>query len=250
MRQVSLAKRTAFSTAFFLEHLFPNSQRVKARKADVRARIIDHVRRGGTGRVIEVDRRKDLTPEDDEALKKYAQSVILKSTVHSPERLLSETALFLHRVESELPERSKAILDASRQGETSIAGRKVLVVDDDVRNIFAMTSVLEASGLEVIYTENGQAAIEALTRDPGIDVVLMDVMMPGMDGYETMRAIRANPIFRGIPIVAITAKALKDDRNKCLEAGASDYLPKPVDTDKLLDLIRRWTGGGEGVALQ
>ena len=193
---------------------------------------------------------KDLTPEDDEALKKYAQSVILKSAVHSPERLLSETALFLHRVESQLPERSKAVLEASRHSEASVAGRKVLVVDDDVRNIFAMTSVLEASGLEVIYAENGQAGIEALARDPAIDLVLMDVMMPGMDGYETIRAIRANPIFRGIPIIAITAKALKDDRNKCLEAGASDYLPKPVDTGKLLDLIRLWTGNGEGVALQ
>jgi CheY-like chemotaxis protein len=126
----------------------------------------------------------------------------------------------------------------------------ILVVDDDIRNIFAMTSVLEASGLEVIYAENGQAGIEALTKDPTIDLVLMDVMMPGMDGYETMRAIRANPTFRGIPIVAVTAKALKDDRNKCLEAGASDYLPKPVDTEKLLDLIRLWTGNGEGVPLQ
>jgi CheY-like chemotaxis protein len=194
---------------------------------------------------------KDLTPEDADALKKYAQSVILKSAVHSPERLLSETALFLHRIESELPERSKAVLEASRHTDASVAGLKVLVVDDDVRNIFAMTSVLEASGLEVIYAENGQAGIEALTKDPTIDLVLMDVMMPGMDGYETMRAIRANPIFRGIPIVAVTAKALKDDRKKCIEAGASDYLPKPVDTDKLLDLIRQWTGAGNnGVPLQ
>jgi len=193
---------------------------------------------------------KELTPEDEEALKKYAQSVILKSAVHSPERLLSETALFLHRVEDDLPERSRAVLEASRHDDDSVAGRKVLVVDDDVRNIFAMTSVLEASGLEVIYAENGQGAIEALTRDPAIDLVLMDVMMPGMDGYQTMRAIRANPIFRGIPIIAITAKALKDDRKKCLEAGASDYLPKPVDTDKLLDLIRLWTGNAEGISLQ
>ncbi|HXU05818.1 MAG TPA: response regulator, partial [Polyangia bacterium] len=193
---------------------------------------------------------KDLTPEDDEALRKVAQSVILKSMVHSPERLLAETALFLHRVEDDLPERSRAVLAANRRSEESVAGRKVLVVDDDVRNIFAMTSVLEASGLEVIYAENGQGAIEALTKDPAIDVVLMDVMMPGMDGYETMRAIRANPVFRGIPIIAITAKALKDDRGKCLEAGASDYLPKPVDTGKLLDLIRLWTGNGEGVPLQ
>jgi CheY-like chemotaxis protein len=193
---------------------------------------------------------KDLTPEDDEALKKVAQSVILKSAVHSPERLLSETMLFLHRVESRLPERSKAALAASRHSEASVAGRKVLVVDDDVRNIFAMTSVLEASGLKVIYAENGQAGIEALAKDPTIDLVLMDVMMPGMDGYETIRAIRANPVFRGIPIVAVTAKALKEDRAKCLEAGASDYLPKPVDTEKLLDLIRLWTGSGEGVPLQ
>ena len=193
---------------------------------------------------------KDLTPEDNDALKKYAQSVILKSAVDSPERLLSETALFLHRIESELPERSKAVLEGSRHRDASVAGLKVLVVDDDVRNIFAMTSVLEASGLDVIYAENGQAGIEALTKDPTIDLVLMDVMMPGMDGYETMRAIRANPIFRGIPIVAVTAKALKDDRKKCLEAGASDYLPKPVDTDKLLDLIRQWTGAGDSVPLQ
>jgi CheY-like chemotaxis protein len=193
---------------------------------------------------------KDLTPEDDDALKKYAQSVILKSAVHSPERLLSETMLFLHRVESRLPERSKAALAASRHSEASVAGRKVLVVDDDVRNIFAMTSVLEASGLDVIYAENGQAGIDALTKDPAIDLVLMDVMLPGMDGYETIRAIRANPVFRGIPIVAVTAKALKEDRAKCLEAGASDYLPKPVDTEKLLDLIRLWTGSGEGVPLQ
>jgi CheY-like chemotaxis protein len=107
-----------------------------------------------------------------------------------------------------------------------------------------MTSVLEASGLDVIYAENGQSGIEALTKDPSIDVVLMDIMMPGMDGYETIRTIRANPMFRGKPIVAVTAKALKEDRDKCLEAGASDYLPKPVDTHKLLELIRLWIGEG------
>ena len=169
--------------------------------------------------------------------------MILKSTVHSPEQLLSETALFLHRVESRLPERSEGgAARPAAAAEASVAGRKVLVVDDDVRNIFAMTSVLEASGLEVIYAENGQAGIEALTSDPAIDVVLMDVMMPEMDGYETMRAIRANPRCAASPIIAITAKALKDDRDKCIAAGASDYLPKPVDTEKLLELIRLWTG--------
>ena len=114
------------------------------------------------------------------------------------------------------------------------------MVDDDIRNIFAMTSVLEASGLEVIYAENGQAAIEALTRDPAINLVLMDVMMPGMDGYETMRAIRSQPMFRRLPILALTAKAMKGDREKCMEAGASDYLAKPVDTEQLLSALRIW----------
>ena len=121
----------------------------------------------------------------------------------------------------------------------SIAGRKVLVVDDDVRNVFAMTSVLEAAGLEVVYADNGEAGIATLEADPTIDLVLMDVMMPGKDGYETIRAIRSNPICRDKPIVAVTAKALDDDRDKCLDAGASDYLPKPVDVNQLLTVIRR-----------
>ena len=115
----------------------------------------------------------------------------------------------------------------------------MLVVDDDVRNVFAMTSVLEAAGLEVVYADNGQAGIDALEADPAIDLVLMDVMMPGKDGYETIRAIRANATCCDKPIVAVTAKALEDDREKCLEAGASDYLPKPVDVNRLLELIRR-----------
>src|SRR5262249_27450171 len=119
-----------------------------------------------------------------------------------------------------------------------IAGRRVLVVDDDVRNVFAMTSALEAAGLEVVYADNGQAGIDALAADPEIDLVLMDVMMPGKDGYETIRAIRDNPSWHELPIVAVTAKALEDDREKCLEAGASDYLPKPVDVNRLFHLIR------------
>src|SRR4029450_12836359 len=143
-------------------------EQVRSKNGSREARVI-----GYTG--------KDLTPEDDDALKKYAQSVILKSAVHSPERLLSETMLFLHRVESRLPERSKAALAASRHSEASVAGRKVLVVDDDVRNIFAMTSVLEASGLDVIYAENGQAGIEGLKKDPAIAPILMDVIGHGRD---------------------------------------------------------------------
>jgi CheY-like chemotaxis protein len=124
--------------------------------------------------------------------------------------------------------------------DRDLVGRRVLVVDDDVRNIFAMTSVLESHGIEVIYAENGLAAIEKLETNEGIDVVLMDVMMPEMDGYETMRHIRTDKRFASLPIIAVTAKALKDDREKCLEAGASDYMPKPIDNDRLVDLIRLW----------
>ena len=128
----------------------------------------------------------------------------------------------------------------------AIAGRRVLVVDDDVRNVFAMTSALEAAGLEVVYADNGQAGIDTLAADPEIDLVLMDVMMPGKDGYETIRTIRANPDWHEMPIVAVTAKALEDDRDKCLEAGASDYLPKPVDVNRLLNLIRHLAAAPEG----
>ena len=119
-------------------------------------------------------------------------------------------------------------------------GKKILIVDDDVRNIFAVTSVLETHGLDVLYAENGKDGISALERNPDVDVVLMDVMMPEMDGYETMRAIRKDPNFKSLPIIAITAKALKEDREKCIVAGASDYLPKPVDPEKLIELIRLW----------
>ena len=122
-------------------------------------------------------------------------------------------------------------------------GKKILIVDDDVRNIFAVTSVLETHGLDVLYAENGKDGISALERNPDVDVVLMDVMMPEMDGYETMRAIRRDPAHKALPIIAITAKALKEDREKCIAAGASDYLPKPVDADKLLELIRLWARG-------
>ncbi len=186
---------------------------------------------------------KELTDDEEQRLKKYTQSIILKSGVNSPERLLKDTALFLHRVEERLPERSKAMITESRKAEATVVGHKVLVIDDDVRNIFAMTSILEANGVKVIYSDNGRAGIQALENDPDIDLVLMDIMMPGMDGYQAIQEIRGIPRFRGIPIVAVTAKALPEDRDKCLGAGASDYLPKPVDATKLLDVIRLWTGG-------
>jgi CheY-like chemotaxis protein len=186
---------------------------------------------------------KDLQKKEEQRLKKYAESVVLKSGASSPEKLLSDTALFLHRVEALLPEGAKELLREQREVDDRIVGRKVLIVDDDVRNIFALTSVLESHGLEVLHAENGRDGIEALERNPDVNVVLMDVMMPEMDGYETMRAIRADPEHKSLPIIAITAKALKEDREKCINAGASDYLPKPVDADKLMELIKLWTRG-------
>jgi CheY-like chemotaxis protein len=183
---------------------------------------------------------KELSKKEEARLKKYAESVILKSGPSSPEKLLSDTAIFLHRVEEKLPAEAKEILRGNREEGEKMNGNKVLIVDDDVRNIFAVTSVLETHGLEVIYAENGRDGISALERNPDVDVVLMDVMMPEMDGYETMRAIRHDPSHKALPIIAITAKALKEDRERCIQAGASDYLPKPVEADKLLELIRLW----------
>jgi CheY-like chemotaxis protein len=183
---------------------------------------------------------KELSKKEEARLKKYAESVILKSGPNSPEKLLSDTALFLHRIEEKLPAEAKEILRGKREEGEKMNGKKVLIVDDDVRNIFAVTSVLETHGLDVIYAENGKEGISALEKNPDVDVVLMDVMMPEMDGYETMRAIRRDPSHKALPIIAITAKALKEDREKCIQAGASDYLPKPVEADKLLELIRLW----------
>jgi CheY-like chemotaxis protein len=183
---------------------------------------------------------KELSKRDELILKKYAESVVLKSGHASPEKLLSDTALFLHRVEQKLPPKAREMLRSSREQGEKVSGKKVLIVDDDVRNIFALTSVLESHGLDVIYAENGKDGMDALRRNPDVDVVLMDVMMPEMDGYETMKHIRNDPAHKALPIIAITAKALAADREKCIQAGASDYLPKPVDADKLMELIRLW----------
>ena len=160
--------------------------------------------------------------------------------MRSPERLLDETALFLHRVEARLPEPKRRMLEQLHSAEDVFAGKKVLIVDDDVRNIFALTSVLEAHGMEVVFAENGRDGIEMLQANPDVDLVLMDVMMPEMDGYETMRAVRELPEFTQLPIIALTAKAMKGDREKSIAAGASDYITKPVDTDQLLSLMRVW----------
>ncbi|MDP3575530.1 MAG: response regulator, partial [Archangium sp.] len=182
---------------------------------------------------------KDLKPDEQSRLKAMAKSIVLKD-VQSPERLLDETALFLHRVVTELPPHKQAMIERLHSSREVLRNRKVLVVDDDVRNIFALTSLLENHDVQVISTTNGKGAIELIRGTPDLSLVLMDIMMPEMDGYETMREIRKVPEFRTLPILALTAKAMKGDREKCLDAGASDYISKPVNTDQLLSLMRVW----------
>jgi HAMP domain-containing protein/signal transduction histidine kinase/DNA-binding response OmpR family regulator len=182
---------------------------------------------------------KSLTHDEDARLHTLARSVVVKG-VESPERLLDETSLFLHRVIADLPPNRQQMLDRLHRSDEHLVGKRVLVVDDDVRNIFALSSVLERRGMEVLAASTGREAIELLESQPGTAMVLMDIMMPEMDGYQTMRAIRANPLFARLPIVALTAKAMKGDREKCLEAGASDYLAKPVNTEQLLSVLRMW----------
>jgi CheY-like chemotaxis protein len=182
---------------------------------------------------------KELSPAEDTQLRRYAETIIIKDA-KSPERLLDETALFLHRVEAELPEPKRRMLERLHNTDSVFAGKKVLIVDDDVRNIFSLTSMLESHGMSVTFAEDGVAALESLEADPDVDMVLMDVMMPEMDGYETTRAIRGMPKFKDLPVIAVTAKAMKGDREKTLDAGASDYITKPVDTEQLLSLMRVW----------
>ena len=172
---------------------------------------------------------KDLSPEEDARLHMLARSVVVKG-VESPERLLDETALFLHRVVTDLPPDKQKMLERLHHSDEALVGKKVLVVDDDVRNIFALSSVLERRGMFVLTAGTGREAITTLESTPDVAIVLMDIMMPEMDGYETMQVIRQNPSFRRLPIVALTAKAMKGDREKCMEAGASEYLAKPVNT--------------------
>jgi HAMP domain-containing protein/CheY-like chemotaxis protein/signal transduction histidine kinase len=182
---------------------------------------------------------KELSQQEETQLRRYAETIIVKDA-KSPERLLDETALFLHRVESNLPDTKRRMLEQLHQSDSAFAGKKVLVVDDDVRNIFSLTSVLEGQGMEVVFAENGRAAIDVLKANPDVDIVLMDVMMPEMDGYETTAAIRQMDEFRELPIISLTAKAMKGDREKSIASGASDYITKPVDTDQLLSLMRVW----------
>ena len=182
---------------------------------------------------------RELSPEEDAQLHTMARSVVVKG-VESPERLLDETALFLHRVMDDLPREKQIMLERLHSSDENLVGQKVLLVDDDARNIFALSSVLERRGMEVLTATTGSEAIEMLESTAGVAICLMDIMMPEMDGYQTMEVIRANPAFRRLPIIALTAKAMKGDREKCLEAGASDYLAKPVNTEQLLSALRIW----------
>jgi CheY-like chemotaxis protein len=182
---------------------------------------------------------KELSSEQEEQLQELARSVVIKG-VESPERLLDETALFLHRVIADLPAQKREMLERLHRSDEDLEGRKVLIVDDDVRNIFALGSVLERRGMHVLTAQTGREALLTLERTPDIAIVLLDIMMPEMDGYQTMGLIRRRPEFRRLPIVALTAKAMKGDREKCLDAGASDYLAKPVNTDQLLATLRSW----------
>ncbi|RWX16981.1 response regulator [Rhizobium hidalgonense] len=182
---------------------------------------------------------RQLSPEEDATLHSMARSVVVKG-VESPERLLDETALFLHRVVADLPAAKQATLQELHSSDEDLVGETVLLVDDDARNIFALSSVLERRGMRVLTATTGSEAIDVINNEPSVAIVLMDIMMPGMDGYETMQVIRSEPRFRRLPILALTAKAMKGDREKCLEAGASDYLAKPVNTEQLLSALRMW----------
>jgi HAMP domain-containing protein/CheY-like chemotaxis protein len=182
---------------------------------------------------------KELSPEEDARLRTLARSVVVKG-VESPERLLDETALFLHRKVADFPLERQKMLEKLHSSDEALAGRKVLIVDDDVRNIFALSSVLERRRMMVLTAGTGREAITTLDATPDVAIVLMDIMMPEMDGFETMQVIRQNPRRWRMPIIALTAKAMKGDRERCLEAGASEYLAKPVNTEQLLSALRLW----------
>ena len=181
----------------------------------------------------------EITPTQETELKRMVETIIIKD-VRSPERLFDETALFLHRVQASLPAPKRQMLEHPHSSHPVLVAKKVLIVEDDMRNIFALTSMLERHQMHVLYAENGSDGITILQNTPDIDIILMDVMMPEMDGYETMRTIRQINQFRSLPIIALTAKAMQGDRDSSIEAGASDYITKPVDTEQLLSLLRVW----------
>lgn len=204
---------------------------------DLIERIKDQVEEMGLPIIVHTGR--ELTAAETERLEVLAAAIVLKNA-KSPERLLDETALFLHRVANDMPDSARAILSNPRRIEESLEGNTVLLVDDDVRNVFSLGSVLKRYGITVLPAKNGQEGLDTLAAHPEVDLVLMDIMMPVMDGYEATRRIRADPRWRNLPVVALTAKAMKGDRQKCLDAGASDYVTKPVDMDQLTSVLRVW----------
>jgi signal transduction histidine kinase/CheY-like chemotaxis protein/HAMP domain-containing protein len=202
--------------------------------------LIESIRRDTSYRLpVIIHTAKDLSPAQEAKLRNLAESFILKGP-DSHQQLFDEAALFLHREVENLPENQRRIIELARRREPGLSGRRVLIVDDDIRNIFSLTGVLEQHDVEVLHAESGREGIAMLNDTPDIDMVLMDVMMPDMDGYETMRKIRASDRFRKLPMIAITAKAMKGDREKCIEAGASEYISKPVDVDQLVSMMRVW----------
>ena len=182
---------------------------------------------------------KSLTQEEEAELQKYAESIIIKSS-RSLDRLVAEASLFLHDINAKCYDKKSKAIRSIHEKENALKGKKVLVVDDDMRNVFALSSLLEEKGVKIIAGRNGREGIQKLAQNPDVDLVLMDVMMPEMDGYTAMREIRAKEDYARLPIIALTAKAMKDDRQKCIEAGANDYLTKPIDVEKLITLLRVW----------
>ncbi|MDP2181942.1 MAG: response regulator, partial [Actinomycetota bacterium] len=182
---------------------------------------------------------RSLTPVEEAALRERAESIVIKD-VRSLERLLDEVSLFLHRVVSQMPEKTRKVIQDLHDTDAILRDKKVLIVDDDMRTTFAVSHLLSEHGLKPLKAENGERALQLLEEQPDTDLVLMDIMMPVMDGYEAMKRIRAQERFRNLPIIALTAKAMPEDREKCIAAGASDYLTKPVDQDRLFSLMRVW----------
>ncbi len=211
------------------------------------AELIERIRRtkGGEELPIVIYTGQDLTKAQERRLERMASTIIVKGQ-GSSEKLLDETALFLHRAIASIPEDRQIIVE--RRDDSSLEGHKALIVDDDMRNIFSLSSALELHGMQVVFAENGREGIERLKSTSGIDVMLIDIMMPEMDGYETMREIRKLPQYRNLPLIAVTAKAMSGDREKCLESGATDYVSKPVDIDQLLAVLRVQLGRSTYVA--
>jgi CheY-like chemotaxis protein len=207
--------------------------------------LIRDIRKGGvelTRLPIILYTRKALTRKQEGELHRLAGSMIVEG-VRSLEGLLYKTTILLHRAQANLPEAKQQALEQIRLSDPDLAGKKVLIVDDDARNVFALTSLLERHKMQVVYAESGQDGMEILKNRPDIDIALMDIMLPEMDGYETIRRLREDERFKSLPIIALTAKAMKGDRERCIEVGASDYIAKPIDNEELLSLLRVWSSG-------